>query len=83
VTGPEHYREAERLAKRADHFTYGDGADPVTGAATAAQAQVHATLALAAATALAASDMATDGNTAGDWRRMLAADTPGKGDGGR
>lgn len=51
MTGPEHYREAERLLVRADHFIYGDGADPVAGAATAAQAQVHATLALAAATA--------------------------------
>ncbi|MFI9079173.1 hypothetical protein ACIGW8_22335 [Streptomyces sioyaensis] len=54
TTGPEHYREAERLAGRAHHFTYGDGADPVTGAALAAEAQVHATLALAAATAMGA-----------------------------
>jgi len=49
MTGPEHYREAERLLKKANHFTYGDGADPVTGAAFAAEAQVHATLALVAA----------------------------------
>lgn len=55
MTGPEHYREAERLADHAHHFTYGDGADPVTGAALAAEAQVHATLALAAATALTSS----------------------------
>lgn len=52
MTGPQHYREAERLAARAHHFTYGDGTDPVVGAALAAEAQVHATLALAAATAL-------------------------------
>jgi hypothetical protein len=52
ATGPEHYREAERLAVMAHRFTYGDGADPVVGAALAAEAQVHATLALAAATAL-------------------------------
>lgn len=51
-TGPDHYREAERLVERAHHFTYGDGADPVVGAALAAEAQVHATLALAAAAAL-------------------------------
>ncbi|MFF8901718.1 hypothetical protein ACF082_30035 [Streptomyces lydicus] len=51
MNGPQHYREAERLADRAHHFTYGDGGDPVTGAALAAEAQVHATLALAAATA--------------------------------
>jgi hypothetical protein len=53
MTGPEHYRAAERLADQANHYTYGDGGDPVTGAALAAEAQVHATLALAAATALA------------------------------
>ncbi|MFJ2178930.1 hypothetical protein ACIOHE_39310 [Streptomyces sp. NPDC087851] len=55
ATGPEHYREAERLAAMARHWTYGDGDDPVTGAALATEAQVHATLALAAATAQSAS----------------------------
>lgn len=54
MTGPEHYREAERLADHAHHFTYGDGGDPVTGAALAAEGQVHATLALVAATAMQA-----------------------------
>ena len=54
MTGPEHYREAERLAARAHHFTYGDGADPAVGLALATEAQVHATLALAAAQAPAA-----------------------------
>lgn len=52
MTGPQHYSEAERLVRMAHRFTYGDGADPVAGAALAAEAQVHATLALAAATAL-------------------------------
>ncbi|MCX3059573.1 hypothetical protein [Streptomyces beihaiensis] len=52
MTGPQHYREAERLAGMAHHFTYGDGGDPVTGAALAAEAQAHATLALAAAIAM-------------------------------
>ncbi|MGR6922645.1 hypothetical protein ACU635_51040 [[Actinomadura] parvosata] len=52
MNGPAHYRKAERLAERAYHFTYGDGGSPVVGHALAAQAQVHATLALAAATAL-------------------------------
>ncbi|MFJ1695737.1 hypothetical protein ACIOHC_11385 [Streptomyces sp. NPDC088252] len=61
MTGPEHYREAERLAARAHHFTYGDGADPVVGAALAAEAQVHATLALVAAqTAPAAPQLETE-----------------------
>ncbi|MEU8886687.1 hypothetical protein [Streptomyces sp. NPDC048442] len=54
MTGPEHYRQAERLADQANHYTYGDGADPVVGAALAAEAQVHATLALAAATVMQA-----------------------------
>lgn len=58
MTGPEHYHEAERLAKHAHHFTYGDGADPVVGAALAAEAQVHATLALTAATVEAAANAA-------------------------
>ncbi|MFE6304995.1 hypothetical protein [Nocardiopsis sp. NPDC057823] len=44
-----HVAEAERLTGRAHHYTYGDGADPTTGAAMAAEGQVHATLALAAA----------------------------------
>lgn len=62
MTGPEHYREAERLADLAHHYTYGDGRDPVVGAALAAEAQVHATLALTAATAMQA---AVDGSEPG------------------
>jgi hypothetical protein len=54
MTGPEHYREAERLLDKAHHYTYGDGADPTTGAALAAEATGHATLAVAAATAMQA-----------------------------
>lgn len=42
----DHYSEAQRLADQAHDYTYGDGADPVTGNALAAEAQVHATLAL-------------------------------------
>ncbi|MFJ4712685.1 hypothetical protein [Streptomyces sp. NPDC088785] len=41
--------QAERLAAQAHHFTYGDGADPGTGHALAAEGQIYATLALAAA----------------------------------
>jgi len=47
MTGPEHYTEAERLLA----FNAGNRADPSEPAFIAA-AQVHATLALAAATAL-------------------------------
>lgn len=48
MTGPEHYRESERLLERADKRGLGDdyARDLV------AMAQVHATLAQAAATAL-------------------------------
>ncbi|MFI6347280.1 hypothetical protein [Streptomyces sp. NPDC050560] len=53
MTGPEHYREAERLLTLADYHD-----DPDRRAA----AQVHATLALGAATAMAAP---VDGETAG------------------
>ncbi|MCC9154881.1 hypothetical protein LZP81_30925 [Streptomyces parvulus] len=52
ATGPDHYREAERLLDQAHHYIYGDGADPVTGAALASEAIGHALLANAAATAL-------------------------------
>ncbi|MBA9003754.1 hypothetical protein [Thermomonospora cellulosilytica] len=46
MTKSRHYRQAEQLVDQAHHFTYGDGADPVTGAALAAEAQTHAILAL-------------------------------------
>jgi hypothetical protein len=62
MTGPEHYREAERLLDMAHRFTYGDAADPVTGAALATEALAHATLANAAATAMQA---AVDGSEPG------------------
>ena len=53
MTGPEHYKEAERLLSDAEenHAHQGSG-DPATPDLLAT-AQVHATLALAAATALA------------------------------
>lgn len=49
-TRDEYVAMAERLAKQANHFTYGDGADPVAGGALAAEALVYATLATAAPT---------------------------------
>lgn len=51
MTGPDHYRKAEELtAKAHDHLGQGEGQD--SAAVWAAVAQIHATLALAAATAL-------------------------------
>jgi hypothetical protein len=59
MNGPEHYREAEALARTALNWTGGDWGKDMTPAARLARkdsdvamAQVHATLALAAATAL-------------------------------
>jgi hypothetical protein len=51
MNGPEHYREAERLLKDCTHAgggVYADTAEPLAAAAA------HATLALTAATVLAA-----------------------------
>jgi hypothetical protein len=51
MTGPNHFRKAEELAaKAAEYLGQGDG--QATAAVWAAVAQVHATLALAAATAV-------------------------------
>ena len=58
MTGPEHYAEAERLiaAARTDRQgLYANATDPY--AKVLADAQIHATLALAAATALGSRGM--------------------------
>jgi hypothetical protein len=57
MDGLEHYRKAEELAAEA-HKHLGQGEGQATAALWAAVAQVHATLALAAAT-----------GTRADWRR--------------
>ena len=63
MTGPEHYRRAEALVAK--------GTDDPTerGANRVAAAQVHATLALAAATALG-TDLEVSDYTA--WRKVAA-----------
>ena len=63
MNGPEHYREAERLLVHVDRSVvdqFGDGAE--WARQELAQAQVHATLALAAATAMDGDNM-----PAADW----------------
>jgi hypothetical protein len=55
MTGPEHYLEAERLL--ADRLNLSGRYEGVVSREVAAHAQVHATLALAAATALAAESL--------------------------
>ena len=61
MTGPDHYRKAEELAAKADEYL-GQGEGQHSAAVWAAVAQIHATLALAAATAL--------GPTAADGRAL-------------
>jgi hypothetical protein len=65
MNGPEHYAEAERLAARARSLGGGDtyNSVQVRPQAILAEAQVHAILALAAATA------AQDAHA---WRAVLA-----------
>lgn len=65
MTGPEHYREAEQLAAQAHTV------DQEYAMYLVAKAQVHATLALAAATALGTAEVPADGLTAGEWRRTI------------
>jgi hypothetical protein len=62
MTGPEHYWEAERLTADARE-TSDDG----VRAAYVAEAQVHATLALAAATAASVDEF----HARSEWRRAI------------
>jgi hypothetical protein len=80
MTGPEHYRTAEDLLSTADEYDR-DGA-PATANARRAEAQVHAMLAMAAATALNDNDPTGDGMPRLDYREWLrtAGITQPKGD---
>lgn len=75
MSGPEHYAEAERLLKHADQRMAQDDAQHLRTHENRirlfAEAQVHATLALAAATAMNPSGFAPDGATAKQWRTQL------------
>jgi hypothetical protein len=78
VTGPEHYREAERLLagrpKSAEDRAAGiDGDDPwPPNHMDLKAAHVHATLALAAATALGSFDRALSGKQRAAWHEAGA-----------
>lgn len=63
MNGPEHYREAERLARMALPV-----ADPAGALVIAQLATAHATLALAAATALNDNDAEAGGMPVADYR---------------
>ncbi|MFJ2675076.1 hypothetical protein [Streptomyces sp. NPDC087525] len=78
MTGPEHYREAERLVQLATRHPDSSNATLLTAAA-----QVHATLALTAATAMQA---AVDGSEPGmgsqefhEWYQTAGVKPPKKG----
>jgi hypothetical protein len=67
MNGPDHYREAERLLTEQIFRDRPGSTTERSFEETVAAAQVHATLALAAATALAASD--TEGQA---WAEVAA-----------
>lgn len=80
LTGPEHYRAAEKLLSRASfERSVSDPApslDPQVTALLVARAQVHATLAAAAATAeLLADRYVGDGEHINDWRSAVGRPT--------
>lgn len=64
MTGPEHYREAEKFLK----FASGYEAGSASATDAVAEAQVHATLALAAATAMQPSRYAVGRPEFEQWR---------------
>lgn len=73
MNGPEHYLRAEVLEQLAVRQFEGSREDEVNPLwqLTIAQAQVHATLALAAATAFASAGVPADGMAALAWRRTI------------
>jgi hypothetical protein len=64
VTGPEHYRKAEQLLAMVEDLPHGEAAGPEL----IAEAQVHATLALAAATAMQPSNYGTGRRELVEWQ---------------
>jgi hypothetical protein len=71
VTGPENYKAAEKLAGPTGEWYY---ANPADVPAILARAQVHATLALAAATAMASIDRMPDEDYAA-WDKVAGVPT--------
>ena len=70
MTGPEHYIEAERLLRVADMISFRNDDTNPAAALTLAEAQVHAMLALAAATITAGAMSVPGGDTLADvWHR--------------
>jgi hypothetical protein len=81
MTGPQHYQRAEQLIKQANAIT--DGFPSAAYEQALLEAQVHATLALAAATAMNDFNPNGDGIPAPDWAAWkAAAATPAPPEGG-
>lgn len=80
VTGPEHFREAERLLVQANRRLgpndreYAHCRDDRAG--LRAEAQIHATLALAAATALNPANRVQSDPDREAWRKAAGTDKP-------
>lgn len=76
MKGHEHYLEAARLAQEAARHITEHPADICIAEVSAACAQAHATLALAAAQAMPALlDMCGDSNRVTDWGDAIGWDT--------
>jgi len=77
ATGPEHYRKAEQLATTPDDWDVTDPAQQAIVALCLAEAQVHATLAVAAAVAMRSGRADDHGMVAADdneWRQACSRD---------
>lgn len=68
MNGPQHYRRSEELADKAKEQLDGEGSDTASVAALIALAQVHATLAAAAAAARGATS----------WQEVLGLRSPAR-----
>lgn len=64
MNGPQHYREAERLLRRSEEW------DPQSADLLVKQAQVHATLAHAAAVIDAGNAVTWTSSSDGDWHEV-------------
>lgn len=73
MNGPEHYRQAEMLIDRA-HTLQSDNGPGCGSEEELAEAQVHATLAVAAATALDTTERQMHIREAQRWNRVLSFD---------
>ncbi|MEV8523223.1 hypothetical protein AB0451_03545 [Streptomyces sp. NPDC052000] len=78
MTGPEHFREAERLLAESQTIVRPHDEGPCEADRRIAEAQVHATLALAAATALPPGTAGT--GSRGNWVNAVHGLSPEAGE---